>query len=139
MRRIAPSLIYIACLIWLALVGFAYPRLSRGLAAAGAEGPFYCHELQSSGGEDDAMIAAFVLFLLPLLLRLALIRRAPGGIEIFLFGCCLVVTFLALWLASLDCAEVFYTAFALPDPVLAFALLALPLAALALLVLRLRS
>lgn len=120
------------------LVGFAYTKLSRGLAAYTSEGPFFCHELLSSGSEDDTMISAFVLFLLPLMLRLALIKRSLSWIELLLFCFCLAVTLLALWLAGLDCADVFYTAFVLPDPTLAGALIALPSSAIALMVLWLR-
>lgn len=138
MRRIAPTLTYLACLTWMALVGLIYTKLSPGLAAYTSEGPFFCHELQSSGAEDDEMISAFILFLLPLTLRLALIKRGISWIELPMFCFCLAVTLFALWLASLDCAEIFYTAFILPDPALAGALIALPCSAITLLLLRLR-
>ena len=84
------------------------------------------------------MISAFVLFLLPLMLRLVLIKQGPSWIELLVFCLCLAVVLLALWLAGLDCADIFYTAFVLPDPALAGALIALPGSAIALLVLCLR-
>lgn len=129
---------YPVLLALMVLVGLCYPQLSPGLAAPGgaygsgagsAAGPFYCHQLLSAGGDDDGMITAFSLFLWPLAWRLLRWRAAVGAAERALFWLCTGLVAIALWLASLDCAAILYTAFVLPDPWLATALLALPLAA----------
>ncbi len=120
------NIVYLALLGWVTTVGAAFDTLSRGLAARTAEGPFFCAQLQSSGGDDDAMIFAFVIFAVPLAVRIIRTGRAFAGYELALVWGCAGVGGVALWLASLECAEVFYTAFAVPDPALASTLIAVP-------------
>lgn len=127
--RKAGHLAYIAALAMMAFVGLAYEDLSSGLAFPDADGPFFCRDLFSSGGDDDAMIGSFGIFLAPLALRLLRLNRAVARYEIVLFWICAGLVCLSLMLASTDCASIFYTAFVLPDPLLAGALIALPLAA----------
>ncbi len=129
MRYIHPvfwNLVYLTLLAWVTTVGAAFDTLSRGLAARTAEGPFFCSELQSSGGDDDAMMFAFVIFAIPLAVRIFRSGRAFSGYELALVWGCGGVGGVALWLASLECAEVFYTAFAVPDATLASILIAVP-------------
>lgn len=128
---------YMACLTIMVTIGMAYGVLSPGLAAPGGDGPFFCRNLLSSGGDDDAMMLAFALFALPLALRLVRLNRRIAGYEVLLFWICFAASGAALLLASLDCASIFYTAFVVPDVVLAAALVALPGSAV--LLTRLRS
>lgn len=82
------NLLYLALLGWVTTVGAAFDALSRGLTARTAEGPFFCAELQSSGGDDDAMIFAFVIFAVPLAVRIVRTGRAYAGYELALvWGC----------------------------------------------------
>jgi hypothetical protein len=85
------------------------------------------------------MILAFSLFSLPLAMRIIRYNERIVRSEMIVFLCCWAATTFALWLASLDCASVFYTAFLLPDPLLASALLALLVSMISLIVLRLRQ
>ena len=120
------NLLYLALLGWVTTVGAAFDALSRGLTARTTEWPFLCAELQSSGGDDDAMIFVFVIFAVPLAVRIIRTGRAFAGYELALVWGCAGVGGVALWLASLECAEVFYTAFAVPDSALASILIAVP-------------
>ena len=101
-----------------------------------AQGPFYCRDLISSGSDDTAMISAFCLFVPPLGMRLLRFGKPVGFAEFLLLICCQFLALAALALASLDCAEILYTALRLPDPLLAAALLCLPLSLAALIALR---
>ncbi|MGC9370284.1 MAG: hypothetical protein ACP5DX_12150 [Paracoccaceae bacterium] len=130
--RYALSVTYVTSLALTIVVGLRYDALSSGLAAPGPQGPFFCKELLSSGSDDDALVAAFGLFAIPLLLRAFRWNRGIAGFEVVAFGVCFGATCFALWLASLDCASIFYTAFVVPDPFLAGALIALPASAAAL-------
>lgn len=85
------------------------------------------------------MIMAFVVFALPLVLRVIRLLCRVRVYEVWLFYICVAFVGFSLMLASLDCADVFYTAFVLPDPALAAALLAIPVAALVLAYLRAKS
>lgn len=89
-------------------------------------GPLYCKELFSSGGDDDALLGAFVLFVFPLALRLVRLICPIAICEVWLYGICACFAIFSLYLASLDCADIFYTAFGIPDPILAFALIVMP-------------
>ncbi|WP_312531962.1 hypothetical protein [Paracoccus sp. (in: a-proteobacteria)] len=136
MTRIILSLTYLVCLMLMIFVGVTYETISTGLASPGPDGPFFCKELLSSGSDDDAMMSAFSVFLLPLALRTVRITRIIAAFEVAVFYCCGAMTFLALGLASMDCASILYTAFILPDLLLAGALLALPVSAITLSTLR---
>ncbi|MFC6759351.1 hypothetical protein ACFQFQ_07365 [Sulfitobacter porphyrae] len=113
----------------LSFIGISYGNLSRGLAARTPDGPSYCNELLSSGGDDSAMVSAFSLFFIPLIVRLYRFVHEISAVEVWLFVGAIVVSVLALFLATLDCAQVLYTAFGIPDLYLASVLVALPLSA----------
>ncbi|MCU1126875.1 hypothetical protein JAK51_11675 [Stenotrophomonas maltophilia] len=130
-------LAYIMLLALLASTPWIWQKWSPGGFAA--PGPFFCKELLSSGGDDDVMIMAFIVFALPLVLRVIRLLCRVGVYEVWLFYICVAFVGFSLMLASLDCADVFYTAFVLPDPALAAALLAIPVAALVLAYLRAKS
>jgi hypothetical protein len=132
-------LIYSLLLTVLSFIGISYDNLSRGLAARTPDGPFYCNGLLSSGGDDSAMVFAFSLFFIPLIVRLYRFVHEISAVEVWLFVGALVVSVLALILATLDCAQVLYTAFGIPDLYLASVLIALPLSAFMLWKNRLRA
>lgn len=136
MTRHIPAFVYLACLPLMSVVGLYYETLSAGLAMPMSKGPLFCRDLLSAGGDDDAMIAAFRLFLLPLALRVIRINRSVASAEVVVLLLCAALAVFALYLASLDCAALFYTAFVLPDPYLAAAMIGLPLSVLSLLYLR---
>lgn len=136
MTRRAISYAYVASLIVMVVVGLGYDSFSRGLAGRSSNGPFFCKELMSSGSDDDAMLIAFVLFIVPLTIRGLRARRRIACFELVVFSLCAFVSCFALWLASLDCASIFYTAFFVPDPALAGALVALVLSTAMLISLR---
>ena len=136
MTRLSLRAIYLACLTLMVFVGLNYDAISPGLAERGADGPFFCAELLSSGGDDSVMVFAFALFALPLALRTILFNQRVATFELTIFLCCGLATALALWIASLDCSSLFYTAFVVPDLFLASAMLALPLATISLVALR---
>ncbi|MPM43162.1 hypothetical protein SDC9_89835 [bioreactor metagenome] len=136
MIRLSLIAIYLACLSLMVFVGLNYHEISPGLADWRSDGPFFCAELLSSGEDDSAMLLAFALFALPLVLRIILFNRRVATFELTMFLCCGLATAFALWLASLDCASIFYTAFVVPDLFWASALFALPVATLSLFALR---
>ncbi|MEQ5872193.1 hypothetical protein J4E08_20195 [Sagittula sp. NFXS13] len=118
---------YLFFLTLMCFVGFTYGRYTDGAAARTLDGPYFCNELQSSGSDDTAVIGfAFIFFSLPLLIRLLRFSKGVSKFEIGVLGVSTIVAVGALLLASLDCAEIFYTAFGVPDPHLAAALLVLP-------------
>ncbi len=135
--KVRGVLLYCALLALLFVIGITYDNFSAGFAAKVSGGIFYCSELQSSGSNDSATVVSFSLFVMPLALRLLRLRRAVAGYEVGLFYGCAGICIIALWAASLDCAEVFYTAFALPDPLLSAAITIVPISAF--LLWRLRS
>ncbi|WP_300896320.1 hypothetical protein [Roseovarius sp.] len=118
------------------VVGFGYDSFSPGLAERSSNGPFFCKQLMSSGSDDDALLMAFVLFMVPLTIRTLRARRRIAIFEMAVFSLCAFVSCFALWLASLDCASILYTAFFVPDPALAGALVALVLSTAMLISLR---
>ena len=63
---------YLGGLATLVLVGLSFENLSSGLANSSSDGPFFCRTLESSGGDDDAVVFVFVLFALPFLATLLL-------------------------------------------------------------------
>ncbi len=126
MMRFVLNLSYIATQTLLAFTGLTYHSLSPGLALSVSGGAFFCRELLSAGSDDDAMILVFSLFSLPLLLRVFWSRRKVTPFEIIVLLCCVAAAVVSLWVASLDCADVVFTAFVLPDRLLASALMALP-------------
>ena len=136
MTHRAISFVYLASLVVMIVVGFGYGTLSPGLAARTSGGPFYCKELMSSGSDDDAMIFVFALFIVPLIARVSRLRRGITHIELVMFSACAFAGCFSLWLASVDCASIFYTAFVVPDFALASALMALALSTASLAVLR---
>ncbi|MDF1872168.1 hypothetical protein [Vannielia sp.] len=108
-------------------IGFTYGSYSRGAAAFTPDGPFYCDGLQSGGGDDTAVVGfAFMLFGLPLLVRLFRFFKSVSPFEVGVYCVAALAAVIFLFLASLDCAQIFYTAFSIPDPFLAVALVSLP-------------
>lgn len=108
-------------------IGLVYTPYSDGAAAFTPDGPFFCTKLRSSGEDDTVIVAlAFMLFGLPLLVRLLRFLKDVSSIEAGIYYVTAVVAILFLYLASVDCAQIFYTAFAVPDPLLAVALTSLP-------------
>ncbi|QDC10849.1 hypothetical protein FHY55_17120 [Oceanicola sp. D3] len=132
------NLAYLACCGWITWIGLWWPGRAKGFVPGPAEGePFYCNQLMSTGGEDDLMVALFLVFALPLAVRaIAMLFAGPGRAELALWGLATSLAGFGLFLASLDCAAVFYTAFTLPAPGLAAALIALPLSGVLLWALR---
>ena len=131
---------YLLLVALMSAVGWTYGSYSGGAAALTLDGPFFCDGLRSSGGEDTGVIGmAFTVFSLPLLVRLLQFFKGVSRIEagIYCFAALAAITF--LFLASLDCAQIFYTAFGLPDPYLAAALVSLPLSFLLLVRMRMIS
>lgn len=126
MNKQVAQIAYVLVLIGMVAVGLTYDVLTRGLAAPTETGPFFCRKLRSSGGDDSAMVFAFVVFSVPLLLRLWQFRRRVYAFEVIIVWTSACIASLSLFISSLDCASKFYTAFIVPDPLLAFALLALP-------------
>ncbi len=109
------------------VLAFRYPDMTPGLAAPG---PFYCNELQSSGGEDTIMIALMSVSAIPFLIRLAFFRSWPSRVEQAAFWLVALIAAAGPALAALDCAHIFYTAFVIPDRVLATILLCWAVSAL---------
>ncbi|MBI1492137.1 hypothetical protein [Halocynthiibacter styelae] len=100
-------------------------HFSLGFAAQSAEGAFYCRDLLSSGSDDGAMVFIFKIMAVPFTLRFLLFGERPYVIEVGVFALSVALVIGAMFLASLDCAQVFYTAFVLPDVLLAVALVSL--------------
>ena len=118
---------YLFLVALMCAVGLTYGLYSGGAAAFTDDGPFFCDELRSSGGDDTAVVGfAFALFGLPLLVRLLQFFKAVSKIEAGVYYFTAFTAIIFLFLASLDCAQIFYTAFRVPDPHLAVALVSLP-------------
>ena len=118
---------YLLLLALMCALGWTYGSYSGGAAAFTLDGPFFCSELRSSGGDDTAVVGfAFTLFGLPLLVRLLQFFKAVSKIEAGIYYFSALAAIMFLFLASLDCAQIFYTAFGIPDPYLAVALVSLP-------------
>jgi hypothetical protein len=115
--------VYVLALACAGYIGLNWSSLSPGLSG----GTGLCRELQSSGGDDDTLIFIFSLLLIPALLRLFRWRRDFSRGEVWALTITSALVLMALLLASLDCADIFHTAFLRPDPALALALIALPL------------
>jgi hypothetical protein len=96
-------------------IGFYWPRMSNGFAAKTDAGPFYCNELLSSGGDDSTMVVVFVLFIIPLLIRVFLFARRVSNWELGIFILTASIVIVGFYAVTLDCAEFFYTAFSVPD------------------------
>lgn len=122
--------IYMFFLVVLSTVGITYENVSAGLAAKSVNGPFYCSNLKSSGSDDTAMLFVFSLFLIPLAARFIRLHRDISFAEVVVFYVVMALSIAGLFLASLDCAEILYTAFGVPDLYLASALIALPISAI---------
>lgn len=128
--------IYMFFLAVLTTVGVTYENVSAGLAAKSVNGPFYCNTLMNSGSDDTVMVFVFSLFLIPLAARFVRLHREISFFEVVIFCVVMALSIAGLFIASLDCAEIFYTAFGIPDFYLAVALIALPAGALMLWIIR---
>lgn len=135
-RYFLVSTIYFLCLGVMIMVGYSFEADPLGFAARGPDGPFSCKALLSSGGDDDAMVVAFVLFAVPFAIRSFQLRTVPKTLEICVFVGVLLAVTGALTLASFDCAEVIYTAFIVPNLMLAVAVIAMPVSGALLLYLK---
>ncbi|MEC7964694.1 MAG: hypothetical protein VX083_14515 [Pseudomonadota bacterium] len=135
-RYFLASTIYLLCLGEMIMVGYSFGFGPLEFAARGPDGPFSCQALLSSGGDDDAMVLAFVLFAVPFAMRSFQFRTAPRALEICVFVGVLLIVTGALTLASFDCAEVLYTAFVVPNLMLAVAIMAMPVSGALLLYLK---
>jgi hypothetical protein len=122
-KMIIFSVLYLLCLGSMIFVGLYYEALSDGLSANAGGIPLRCRELMSSGGQDDVMIFSFAIFVVPFVLRLLLILRDFTRFEMATYSIALGLVAFALLLASMDCAEIFYTAFFVPDLLLAWAII----------------
>jgi hypothetical protein len=123
------SAAYLLALATLVLIGLSYGAFSSGFATMSSDGPFLCSNLLSSGGDDDVMVLAFAVFAMPLLIRILCLKRRVATSEVVLFWVCVFLVSAALMVASMGCASIFYTAFVVPDIMLAMALLAMPVCA----------
>lgn len=112
-------------------IGATYPALSTGLATPVIGAPFICSDLRSLGGDDDVVVFSFTLFMLPLFIRIFRIRHKVGRADHITFWFCVLGVATVVFGAT-DCADIFYTAFLLPDAPLALALVSMPVSALAL-------
>jgi len=120
------SALYVAALCVMIYVGLKYDDISFGLAALTESGgqPFYCNKLLSTGGDESSMVVTFTLFVAPLFIRLSKFSKAAGMLEFGLFILIsALVAFALFFLATLDCAQIFHTAFVVPDIALLSALL----------------
>ncbi len=117
------SALYLFCLGSMIFVGLNYEAMTDGLAGNVDGIPFYCRELMSSGGDDDVMIGTFGIFVFPFALRLFLIWRDFTRFEMVIYFIALGLVVFALILSSLDCADIFYTVFFVPDFMLAWAII----------------
>lgn len=124
------KLIYMFLLVVLTTVGIAYENFTLGLAAKSADGPFYCNTLMSGGSDDTVMIFVLSLFSIPLAARIIRLYREISIAKVAVFYIVMALSVAELFIASLDCAEILYTAFGIPDFHLAIALIALPASAL---------
>ena len=111
-----------------------YREISRGLAAPAGDHPFYCHDLMSSGSDDDSMLLLFAVFIAPCALRALRLTAQVSKYEIAPFLLAAVMSVIGTTMANLDCADVLYTAFIVPDIPLAAALASIPIAAIILLI-----
>jgi hypothetical protein len=121
----ALAISYVLCLFVQVYVGFVWPGGGPGFAAPTADGPLFCADLVSSGGDDDAMMIAFLLMLLSAAVRILRWGQSANRIELAVFWLSVALIVATLWLASLDCANVLYTAFTLGHPLLLAGLVAL--------------
>ena len=123
-RGLAHTL-YFAALLAGAGVGLFWDRLSPGF---GDRVGGLCRELISSGGGDDAMMLSFAALIVPAALRLMRWGKPIPWTEGTVLARASGLALAGFLLASRDCAAILHTVFARPDPALATALIALPLA-----------
>lgn len=120
------NLLYLASLAAISAVGLMWNTVSHGFHATGGE--FLCRELKSSGSDDDAMVVMFITLLFPIIIRLIRFKKSYAHMELLVLLLCLGLSVLGLWLAALDCADIWDTAFAVPDYALQAALFGMVLA-----------
>ena len=123
--KTAFNLLYLAALITISVIGLMWESLSNGFHASGGE--FLCRNLKSSGGDDDAVVVIFVTLVIPAMIRAFRVKLPYTRIELTIFCLCLALSAFGLWLASLDCADIWDTAFAVPDYALQAVLFAMVL------------
>ncbi len=108
------SIIYISALSFQVLLAITYGSLTLGFASNVEGSAFYCRELFSAGGDDDAVLMVFILQIIPILLRAFSFLREAFRTEVFVSLCSSAIAFLAIWFVP-DCGNLFFTAFVLGD------------------------
>lgn len=99
---IARSILTLAVLIALVVTGLGFESATQGFVAAN-KSVFRCHDLMSSGSDDDAFPGTLLLFAAPaLVLRVLRFRRGISFLERVTFLCPLIVWFV---LQTMDCAS----------------------------------
>jgi hypothetical protein len=106
-------------------VGLNFSELSNGLASRTSGDPFYCGAGFGSQADSNAMVFAFVVFAIPSVTRLVRFNKPMSFFEFGLHLFCLCFVIVAFFLATMDCGDIFYTAFILPDLYFASALVSL--------------
>ena len=139
MQRAWLSSLYIIFLCVIVGIGLFYTSVSNGFAAPTGDRPFFCRELKGGGSADEVMLLTLIIFLVPALIRLFRFNRRPGLWEAFVYLSCLLLASVALLVAGLDCASLIYTAFGVPDLWLATLLISIPVTAILMTVLRLKT
>lgn len=120
------NLLYLSSLATISVVGLMFDTLSHGFHATGGE--FLCRDLKSSGGDDDAVVVMFITLIIPIVIRLMRMKKSYTRMELLVLLVCLGLSVFGLWLAALDCADIWDTAFAIPDYALQAGLLGMVLA-----------
>ncbi|MCK0143083.1 hypothetical protein [Aliiroseovarius sp. F20344] len=120
------NLLYLSSLATISVVGLLFDTLSHGFHATGGE--FLCRDLKSSGGDDDAVVVMFITLIIPIVIRLMRMKKSYTRMELLVLLVCLGLSVFGLWLAALDCADIWDTAFAIPDYALQAGLLGMVLA-----------
>lgn len=123
MKRWMFELFYLMSLAWAVSIGLTFEELSRGLATKTESGPFFCRDLLSSGGDDNAVIFSFVLCAVPLALRLIRLTKPVWPGERIVLAVVVTTVSSLLFLANLDCASIAYTIFVVPNVLLGSAVL----------------
>ncbi|MCA0045197.1 hypothetical protein [Celeribacter litoreus] len=104
------SLLYCGSLAIVVANTILWPLDGTGFIAGRVNPASYCSVLMSSGGDDDAMIFALVIFALPMALRIARFHRPWTRIESVLYGFSWLGAIFAYFLATMDCAAPVATA-----------------------------
>ena len=119
------SALYLSGLATMIFVGWNFSELSNGLASRTSGDPFYCGGGLGSQPDSNAMVFAFIVFIISSFIRLVQFNKPMSFFEFGLHLFCLCFVILAFYLAVMDCGDILYSAFILPDLYLASALVSL--------------